>query len=99
MFPGAQPGINFADQQRAKPKRWRGLTPSAANSYMVHSTINAWLQRAIEEALQAGLWPLPGRTRFQSAEANCRNAQEQSRWTLVRLDAKTQPVARPHGTG
>ena len=40
----------------ARPRSLAGIEAITANSYTVRSTINPQLQRAVEEALQEGLW-------------------------------------------
>ena len=49
-------GFHFVDQVAREAKSLAGIEAITANSYTVRSTINPQLQRAVEEALQEGLW-------------------------------------------
>ena len=49
-------GFHFVDQVAREAKAVAGIDAITANSYTVRSTINPQLQRAVEEALQEGLW-------------------------------------------
>jgi penicillin-binding protein 1A len=49
-------GFHFVDQIEREAKSVAGIEAITANSYTVHSTISPSLQRAVEEALQEGLW-------------------------------------------
>ena len=49
-------GFHFVDQVAREAKSVAGIEAITANSYTVRSTINPPLQRAVEEALQEGLW-------------------------------------------
>jgi membrane peptidoglycan carboxypeptidase len=49
-------GFHFVDQIAREAKSVAGIETITANSYTVRSTINPRLQRAVEEALQEGLW-------------------------------------------
>jgi membrane carboxypeptidase/penicillin-binding protein len=54
-----------------------GIEAITANSYVVRSTINLPLQRAVEEALQEGLWRYErnaGRSQFRAPEASLAKA-------------------------
>jgi 1A family penicillin-binding protein len=66
-------GYHFIDQVAAEAKSLARIEGITATSYTVSSTINVPLQRAVEEALQEGLWRYErnaGRLQFKSAEAN-----------------------------
>jgi penicillin-binding protein 1A len=66
-------GFHFVDQVAREAKSVAGIDAITANSYTVRSTINPQLQRAVEGALQEGLWRYErstGRVQFRSAEAN-----------------------------
>src|SRR6266566_7358161 len=66
-------GYHFVDQVAREAKSLAGIDAITANSYTVRSTINPQLQRAVEAALQEGLFRYErstGRVQFRSAEAN-----------------------------
>src|SRR5215475_4616204 len=66
-------GFHFVDQVARETKSIAGIEAITANSYTVRSTINPQLQRAVEGALQEGLWRYErstGRVQFRSAEAS-----------------------------
>ena len=74
--PHRDSGFNFVDYLGREAKS-DGVTSLTANSYIVHSTINADLQRQTEAALQEGLAHYEistGRVRFHGAEANIADA-------------------------
>jgi membrane carboxypeptidase/penicillin-binding protein len=76
-------GFYFVDQVAREAKSMAGIDAITADSYTVRSTISPPLQRAVEEALQEGLWRYErnvGRLQFQAAEANLARA-------VARLDA------------
>jgi penicillin-binding protein 1A len=66
-------GFHFVDQVAREAKSVAGIDAITANSYTVRSTISLPLQRAVEEALQEGLWRYErsaGRVQFGGAEAS-----------------------------
>src|SRR5207244_8686490 len=70
-------GFHFVDQVAREAKALAGIDAITANSYTVRSTIHPQLQRAVEEALQEGLWRYErntGRQKFRAAEANLAKA-------------------------
>ena len=70
-------GFHFVDQVAREAKSVAGIDAITANSYTVRSTINQPLQRAVEEALQEGLWRYErgaGRVQFRAAEASLAKA-------------------------
>src|SRR5215469_2946015 len=70
-------GFHFVDQVAREAKGLAGIDAITANSYTVRSTINPQLQRAVEGALQEGLWRYErstGRVQFRSAEASLAQA-------------------------
>src|SRR5262249_51561522 len=70
-------GFYFSDQVVREAKSVADIEPSAASTYTVRSTINQPLQRALEQALQEGLWRYEhnaGRARFNAPEANLAKA-------------------------
>src|SRR6266571_1809370 len=70
-------GFHFVDQVAREAKSFAGIDAITANSYTVRSTINPQLQRAVEEALQAGLSRYErstGRVQFRAAEASLAQA-------------------------
>jgi membrane carboxypeptidase/penicillin-binding protein len=70
-------GFHFVDQVAREAKAVAGIEAITANSYVVRSTINLPLQRAVEEALQEGLWRYErnaGRTQFRAPEASLAKA-------------------------
>jgi penicillin-binding protein 1A len=74
--PHRDSGFAFVDYLGREAKS-DGVESLTANSYIVHSTINAELQRQTEAALQEGLAHYEistGRVRFHGAEANLADA-------------------------
>src|ERR1700731_2663336 len=70
-------GFHFVDQVAREAKSVAGIDAITANSYTVRSTISLPLQRAVEEALQEGLWRYErsaGRGQFQGPEASLAQA-------------------------
>ncbi len=70
-------GFHFVDQVAREAKAVAGIDAITANSYTVRSTIHPQLQRAVETALQEGLWRYErssGRLQFRAAEANLAQA-------------------------
>jgi penicillin-binding protein 1A len=70
-------GFHFVDQVAREAKAVAGIDAITANSYVVRSTINLPLQRAVEEALQEGLWRYErnvGRSQFRAPEASLAKA-------------------------
>jgi penicillin-binding protein 1A len=70
-------GFHFVDQVAREAKSVAGIDAITANSYTVRSTISLPLQRAVEEALQEGLWRYErsaGRVQFRGPEANLAKA-------------------------
>ena len=70
-------GYHFVDQVAREAKSLAGIDAITANSYTVRSTIHPQLQRAVEQALQEGLWRYErsaGRVQFRAAEANLAKA-------------------------
>src|SRR5215831_14184899 len=70
-------GFHFVDQVAREAKSVAGIDAITANSYTVRSTVNPQLQRAVEGALQEGLWRYErsnGRVQFRSAEASLAQA-------------------------
>jgi penicillin-binding protein 1A len=66
-------GFHFVDQVAREAKSIAGIDAITANSYTVHSTIDRPLQRAVEGALQEGLWRYErdvGRVQFLGPEAS-----------------------------
>ena len=66
-------GFHFIDEVGREAKSIAGINAITAGSYVIHSTINPQLQRAVEESLQEGLFQYErgaGRLEFQGAEAN-----------------------------
>src|SRR6516162_4491753 len=75
--PRSDIGFHFVDQVAREAKAVAGIEAITANSYVVRSTINLPLQRAVEEALQEGLWRYErnaGRTQFRAPEASLAKA-------------------------
>jgi penicillin-binding protein 1A len=75
-LPHRDSGFGFVDYLGREAKS-DGLTSLTAQSYTVHSTINAQLQRETEAALQEGLAQYEmanGRTQFRGPEANLADA-------------------------
>jgi penicillin-binding protein 1A len=70
-------GFHFVDQVAREAKAVAGIDAITANSYAVRSTINLPLQRAVESALQEGLWRYEhnaGRLQFVGPEASLAQA-------------------------
>ncbi len=70
-------GFHFVDQVAREAKALAGIEAITANSYTVRSTISPPLQRAVEEALQEGLWRYErstGRLTFRAPEAGLAQA-------------------------
>src|SRR6516164_4961886 len=66
-------GFYFVDQVAREAKSVAGIEAITANSYTVRSTLNLPLQRAVESALQEGLWRYEsnaGRVQFVGPEAS-----------------------------
>jgi penicillin-binding protein 1A len=66
-------GFHFVDQVAREAKSVAGIDAITANSYTVRSTISLPLQRAVEEALQEGLWRYErsaDRVQFHGPEAS-----------------------------
>jgi penicillin-binding protein 1A len=77
MIPYQQPrrdsGFYFIDEVAREAKSIAGINAITADPYTTRSTINPQLQRALEEALQEGLFRYErdaGRLEFKGAEAN-----------------------------
>ena len=86
-------GFHFVDQVAREAKTLAGIEGITANSYTVRSTINVPLQRAVESALQEGLWRYErsaGRSRFVTAEANLAKAI-----AAIEADPKKSADKRP----
>jgi membrane carboxypeptidase/penicillin-binding protein len=86
-------GFHFVDFL-GREARGDGVANMTANSYTVHSTINATLQREAEAALQEGLSHYEismGRVQFRGPEANIADA-------VQKLTAKTAANASPAST-
>jgi penicillin-binding protein 1A len=70
-------GFHFVDQVAREAKSVAGIDAITANSYTVRSTISLPLQRAVEEALQEGLWRFEhnaGRVQLRGPEASLAKA-------------------------
>src|SRR5215468_7823333 len=83
-------GFHFVDQVAREAKSVAGIDAITANSYTVRSTVNPQLQRAVEGALQEGLWRYErsaGRVQFRAAEANLGQA-------IQRTEAEKKPGDR-----
>src|SRR5499427_1831021 len=66
-------GFHFIDEVAREAKSIAAINAISADSHTIRSTINPQLQRAVEEALQEGLFRYErgaGRLEFQGAEAN-----------------------------
>ncbi len=66
-------GFHFVDEVARETKSITGMSAIAADSYTIRSTINPQLQRAVEEAVQEGLFRYErsaGRLEFKQPEAN-----------------------------
>jgi penicillin-binding protein 1A len=71
--PRRDTGFHFVDQVVREARSAAGIGAITAGSYTVRSTIDAPLQRAVEESLQEGLFRYErgaGRLEFRGAEAN-----------------------------
>ena len=97
MIPYERPrrdiGFHFVDQVAREAKALAGIEAITANSYTVRSTINPPLQRAVEEALQEGLWRYErnaGRLTFRAPEASL--AQAVKRIEAGRAAGEKRPV-------
>ena len=80
-------GFHFVDQVAREAKSVAGIEAITANSYTVHSTIDRPLQRAVEGALQEGLWRYErdaGRVQFLGPEASLAQVVE-------RIEAQHNP--------
>jgi penicillin-binding protein 1A len=92
-------GFHFVDQVAREAKSVAGIDAITANSYTVRSTINLPLQRAVEGALQEGLWRYErdaGRAQFSGPEASLAQAVkkiEAERKTPDRKPAWQQALA------
>src|SRR5947209_2278862 len=83
-------GFHFVDQVAREAKGVAGIDAITANSYVVRSTINLPLQRAVEEALQEGLWRYErsaGRSQFRAPEASLAKA-------VKKVEAEKKPGER-----
>ncbi len=80
-------GFHFVDQVAREAKAVAGIDAITAHSYTVRSTISLPLQRAVEEALQEGLWRYErsaGRVQFRGPEASLAKA-------VQRIEAERKP--------
>jgi penicillin-binding protein 1A len=94
MIPYERPrrdiGFHFVDHVAREARSVAGIDAITANSYTVRSTISLALQRAVEEALQEGLWRYErgaGRAQFRGPEANLAQA-------VQRIEAERKGDAR-----
>jgi len=81
----------FVDQVGREAKSVAGINAITADSYTVRTTINVKLQRAVEEALQEGLWSYErttGRLQFRGAEANLSKAMQRLEADNKRTDRR-----------
>jgi membrane carboxypeptidase/penicillin-binding protein len=86
-------GFHFVDQVGREVKAVAGIDAITANSYAVRSTISLPLQRAVESALQEGLWRYEhnaGRVQFAGPEASL--AQPVARIEAQRTGAGKKPA-------
>jgi len=86
-------GFHFVDQVAREAKAVAGIETITAHSYTVRSTISVPLQRAVEEALQEGLWRYErnaGRVQFRGPEASL--AQAVARIDAQRTAGETRPT-------
>ena len=86
-------GFHFVDQVAREAKAVAGIDAITGNSYTVRSTVIRPLQRAVEEALQEGLWRYErnaGRLLFRGPEANL--AQAVARIEAGRAAGETRPT-------
>jgi penicillin-binding protein 1A len=70
-------GFDFVDEVAREARSAAGINALTADSYVIHSTINPQLQRAVEESLQEGLFRYErdaGRLEFKGPEANLAQA-------------------------
>jgi len=92
--PHRDSGFHFIDYLGREAKA-DGIESLTAESYTIHSTINAALQRDTEAALQEGLAHYEiasGRMQFRGAEANIADAVQK-----IGADKQTGPPAAPSG--
>src|SRR5208337_3087116 len=90
-------GFHFVDQVAREAKSVAGIDAITANSYTVRSTINLPLQRAVEEALQEGLWRYErnaGRLQFRGPEAGLAKAVQKIEAERTSSDNKS-PDKKP----
>jgi membrane carboxypeptidase/penicillin-binding protein len=81
----------FVDQVGREAKSVAGINAITADSYTVRTTINVKLQRAVEEALQEGLWSYErraGRVQFRGAETNLAKAMQRLEADSKRTDKR-----------
>lgn len=74
-------GFYFSDQVIREAKSVAGIEAGSATTYVLRSTINQQLQRAVEEALQEGLSRYErnaGRAQFTAPEANLAKAVQRA---------------------
>jgi penicillin-binding protein 1A len=86
-------GFHFVDQVAREAKAVAGIEAITAHSYTVRSTISVPLQRAVEAALQEGLWRHErnaGRVQFRGPEASL--AQAVARIDAQRTAGETRPA-------
>ena len=86
-------GFHYVDQVAREAKAVAGIDAITGNSYTVRSTVIRPLQRAVEEALQEGLWRYErnaGRLLFRGPEANL--AQAVARIEAGRAAGETRPT-------
>jgi penicillin-binding protein 1A len=91
VAPGQRPrrdiGFYFMDEVAREAKSVAGISDVTNDSYTIRSTINPQLQRAVEEALQEGLFQYErdaGRLEFLGAEANLSQA-------IARIETEKKP--------
>jgi penicillin-binding protein 1A len=95
-------GFHFSDQVAREAKAVAGIETITVRSYMVRSTINTRLQRAVEQALQEGLSRYErnyGRASFRSAETNIGSAirrLEEKRKETHKRPVWPQALAKAH---
>src|SRR5262249_44378707 len=86
-------GFYFVDQVAREAKALAGIDAITGNSYTVRSTISPPLQRAVEEALQEGLWRYErnvGRVQFAGPEVSL--TQAVARLEAGRAAGETRPA-------
>jgi penicillin-binding protein 1A len=86
-------GFDFIDEVAREAKSIAAFNAITADSYTIRSTINPQLQRAVEEALQEGLFRYErgaGRLEFRGAEANLGQAVQ--RIEAEKKSADTRPA-------